>query len=152
MASDLPPLRLADADRDEAAALLREHYAAGRLEAAELDERLGSALPARDRADLVPLFADLPDPHPASLSPTVADRAPVPLSQVPATRATPPPAWLTRSSSTTRVLVWPIAIAAGLLSGTWLPWIVLAVIISMALNHPRFQADKRTPPPWDPHA
>ena len=54
--------RVSDADRDRAAALLRDHFAAGRLTAEELDERLTAALRARTFGDLRPVLADLPDP------------------------------------------------------------------------------------------
>jgi hypothetical protein len=54
--------RVLDADRDRAAALLRDHFAAGRLTAGELDERLTAALRAKTFGDLRPVLADLPDP------------------------------------------------------------------------------------------
>ena len=57
-------LRLSDAERDEAARLLGEHYAAGRLTPAEHDERTDRAYAARTRGELPPLFADLPGGSP----------------------------------------------------------------------------------------
>jgi hypothetical protein len=56
-------LRIGDAERDEACRALGEHFAAGRLTRAEFDERTTAAWAARTRADLGPLFADLPAPH-----------------------------------------------------------------------------------------
>jgi hypothetical protein len=53
--------RTSDADRDRAAALLREHFAAGRLDAAELDERLAAVLNAKTFGDLRRILADLPE-------------------------------------------------------------------------------------------
>jgi len=53
-------LRVSDADRDSALAELSEHFQAGRLTAAELDERTGQALSARTWEDLAGLMADLP--------------------------------------------------------------------------------------------
>ena len=41
-----------DADRDRAASMLRDHFAAGRLIAEELDERLTAALNAKTFGDL----------------------------------------------------------------------------------------------------
>ena len=58
-------LRLGDADRDRAAAELNEHYAQGRIDADEHAERLDAIWTARVRADLDPIFADLPRPVPA---------------------------------------------------------------------------------------
>jgi hypothetical protein len=55
-------LRASDAERNAVADALREHAAAGRLDPDELDDRLGSALQARTRADLASLTADLPAP------------------------------------------------------------------------------------------
>lgn len=55
-------MRLSDADRDQALALLGEHYAVGRLDKEEYDERSDAIWSARTRADLRPVFADLPRP------------------------------------------------------------------------------------------
>ena len=55
-------IRLSDAEREAVAADLGEHFAQGRLTADEHAERLDQAWSARTRADLVPLFRDLPDP------------------------------------------------------------------------------------------
>ena len=57
--------RTSDADRDRAAAMLRDHFAAGRLDAAELDERLATALDAKTFGDLHRVLADLPEAGPA---------------------------------------------------------------------------------------
>ena len=56
-------LRVSDAERDQAAAELGEHYQAGRLDAEEFDERLAAALGARTRGDLDKLLEDLPAAH-----------------------------------------------------------------------------------------
>jgi uncharacterized protein YcsI (UPF0317 family) len=53
-------LLASDADRDRAARALRRHYAAGRLEAEELERRLSVAVSARTHGDLAALFRDLP--------------------------------------------------------------------------------------------
>jgi hypothetical protein len=57
-------LRIGDAERDAAVAALGEHFAAGRLDAQEYDERTSAAWAARSAGALVPLFEDLPAPHP----------------------------------------------------------------------------------------
>jgi hypothetical protein len=59
-----PALRAADSDRDRAAADLREHFAAGRLNEAEFSERLEAVYAATTLAELERLRADLPDPWP----------------------------------------------------------------------------------------
>jgi hypothetical protein len=53
-------MRVGDADREAAAAELREHYASGRLTQDELNERLDQAFAAKTRADLNGIFTDLP--------------------------------------------------------------------------------------------
>ncbi|MGH3274191.1 MAG: DUF1707 SHOCT-like domain-containing protein [Streptosporangiaceae bacterium] len=55
-----PPVRASDAERDQAAEILRAGYAEGRLSRAELDERLAVAYAAKTRADLRGLTSDLP--------------------------------------------------------------------------------------------
>lgn len=69
-----PPVRASDAERDQAAEILRAGYAEGRLSRAELDERLAAAYAAKTRADLHDLTSDLPG---AVSAPTTRDR-PVP--------------------------------------------------------------------------
>lgn len=53
-------LRIGDAEREQAAAALGEHYAQGRLSVEEHAERLDRIWAARTRADLRPVFRDLP--------------------------------------------------------------------------------------------
>jgi DNA-binding PadR family transcriptional regulator len=53
-------IRVSDADREQAVASLRDHFAEGRLTRAELDERLTIALSARTAGNLRRLLADLP--------------------------------------------------------------------------------------------
>jgi hypothetical protein len=54
-------MRVSDAERQEVADRLAEHYASGRLDQAEFDDRVGRAMGAKTRADLGGLFADLPE-------------------------------------------------------------------------------------------
>jgi hypothetical protein len=53
-------IRIGDAERERAAAVLGDHYAAGRLDHSEYAERLDAVWTARTRADLDVLFGDLP--------------------------------------------------------------------------------------------
>ncbi len=55
-----PELRVSDQDRERVASEIREHYAQGRLDRAELDDRLGRAYAARTGGELNALVADLP--------------------------------------------------------------------------------------------
>lgn len=53
-------MRVSDAEREAAAAELQEHFASGRLDQDELNERLAAAFAAKTRGDLNALFTDLP--------------------------------------------------------------------------------------------
>lgn len=61
-------VRIGDVERDEAARALGEHFASGRLERDEYDERLTAVFAARTWGDLAPLFRDLPNPGPVATS------------------------------------------------------------------------------------
>lgn len=54
-----PDLRIGNADRDAAIDRLSEHFAAGRLDKDEFDERSDAVWTAKTEADLAPIFADL---------------------------------------------------------------------------------------------
>ena len=70
------PLRIGDAEREQAAADLAEHFTHGRLANDEYDERLDAIWTARTGADLVPIFEDLPrlQPEPAPVAVPAARR------------------------------------------------------------------------------
>jgi Domain of unknown function (DUF1707) len=53
-------IRVGDAEREETASQLRDHYADGRLTLDELNERLDEAFAAKTRADLNGVLRDLP--------------------------------------------------------------------------------------------
>ena len=54
-------IRVSDAERQAVTDRLAEHFADGRLDQAEFDERVGRATSAKTRADLNGLFDDLPE-------------------------------------------------------------------------------------------
>ena len=54
-------MRVSDAERQAVADRLAEHFADGRLDQAEFDDRVGRAMNAKTRADLSGLFSDLPE-------------------------------------------------------------------------------------------
>src|SRR5580693_235556 len=58
-------IRVSDAERNSVAELLGQHYADGRLDQAEFDERVNRTMAAKTRGDLAGLFDDLPDPESA---------------------------------------------------------------------------------------
>lgn len=57
-------MRVGDAEREAAAAELREHYASGRLTLDELNDRIDRAFAAKTRGDLDALMRDLPAARP----------------------------------------------------------------------------------------
>ncbi|WP_028659881.1 DUF1707 SHOCT-like domain-containing protein [Nocardioides insulae] len=62
--------RIADADRERAAARLSDHFAEGRLDHDEYNERLDAVWSARTAADLRMLFHDLPMAPPTPQPPS----------------------------------------------------------------------------------
>jgi len=71
-------LRIGDAEREEAARELGEHYAMGRITADEHSERLEQVWAARTNAELQPAFRDLPRPRPAEPPRPAASRSSAP--------------------------------------------------------------------------
>ncbi|MFD6157931.1 DUF1707 domain-containing protein [Nocardia sp. NPDC060256] len=59
-----PTLRVGTAERERAAEMLGKHFAAGRLDVDEYDERVGRAYTAKTADELAVLFTDLPSPAP----------------------------------------------------------------------------------------
>lgn len=55
-------IRIGDAERDAVMVALHDHFAEGRLDRGELDERLDAVLSAKTRGDLRTLVKDLPSP------------------------------------------------------------------------------------------
>jgi hypothetical protein len=73
-----PDLRVSDAERDAVVTELGEHLQQGRLDQAEFDDRVTTALSARTGRDLSQLLADLPPAQEESTVPQPA--APLPRS------------------------------------------------------------------------
>ena len=71
-------IRTSDADRDRVTARLREHFAEGRLDQDELEERVNDALNARTFGDLRKVMIDLPEP---ALAPMPAGPGPWPAAR-----------------------------------------------------------------------
>jgi hypothetical protein len=73
--ADPGQLRVSDADREQAAELLRQAAGDGRITFAELDERLAQAHAARTYADLAAVTRDLPGPGVTAHLPAAAGTA-----------------------------------------------------------------------------
>ncbi|GAB2448981.1 DUF1707 SHOCT-like domain-containing protein [Nocardia tengchongensis] len=79
-----PTVRVGTTEREQAAAALGEHFAAGRLDLTEYDDRVSRAYAAKTAGELAVLFSDLPRPQPpAQQAPTPpAPRRALPLVPV----------------------------------------------------------------------
>jgi uncharacterized protein DUF1707 len=139
--------RIGDAERDKAAEYLREHLAAGRLDAQEFDERLTKALSAKVASDLDALFTDLPEPRPStSLSATEAFRAPpwqpqppaTPRSELAPTAPPQPPSTFSRTFAIVTAAAWALAIVLCFVTG-WQNWWILfiPIFLSWGVKHSR---------------
>ncbi len=119
-------LRLGDAEREQASALLRDHYAEGRIDTEEYSERLDAVWAARTRADLRPVFADLPG-HPAVVGGV----------STPESRRTSAGYAAPRRPALLRWVV-PIAIIALVVTVvTHLPSVLLALLVGWVVLHRR---------------
>ncbi len=133
-----PRIRASDADRDRAAALLREHHAAGRLTAEEFHDRMDQAFEAKTLGEIDELMADLPaidlyqlpdaslrriPPHRGqSFLPASTEGTSHPIRFTPGTVAMG--AWAVVTSAL--VAIWAVAAVVGV--GTWFPWWALIAI------------------------
>jgi hypothetical protein len=140
--------RVGDAERDKAAEYLREHMAAGRLDAAEFDERLGGALSAKFASDLDALFTDLPEPRPNTTPQVPAEpfQAPPwqsdPLSGGQQLAERQPGAVPAKSFNKTvaviSALAWPAAIVLCFATG-WRFWWIMIIPIFLSMGIRRWQ-------------
>lgn len=122
-------IRVSDADREQATARLREHYAQGRLSSEELEERVTAALNAKTYGDLRRVMADLPgeamEPGPGPQAPPwvgshrmVFWRGPrlLPLALIllVAAIAVPGAGWVFVGFLKVMLLLWLVGIVAGI--------------------------------------
>ena len=146
-----PRIRASDADRDRAAALLREHHAAGRLDAEEFHDRMNKALDAKTLGELDELMTDLPAidlyqlPDASLRRPPASRQSLLPADQggsgspvrfSPGTVAMG--AWAVVTSAL--VALWAVMAVVG--TGTWFPWWALIAIpwiwaLVRRAQHPR---------------
>lgn len=123
-------MRLSDAERDEAIEALSEHVRTGRLDIDEYGTRSAQVTAARTRRDLVPLFEDLPEPHPSALAapePPAPRAAPAATgSRAPGRRFSPGPAPIAAIVA----LVLFLAVTRGIWFALLIP-VVVALIFGM---------------------
>ncbi|WP_157930749.1 DUF1707 SHOCT-like domain-containing protein [Glycomyces xiaoerkulensis] len=76
MSDDRDNLRISNADRDQAVALLQKALDEGRIDLSEFDERTKSAYEAKTKAELDLIFEDLPVDRSADLAVHTIDLTP----------------------------------------------------------------------------
>ena len=112
-------MRASDADRDAVVSDLSEHFQAGRLTAAELDERTGRALTARTWGELTELAADLP-----------ALRRAAPPATPSASRPQPPAGHTVPATAVLAGLAIAAVVLVHMVHGGWgLIWLLLPVLL-----------------------
>jgi hypothetical protein len=135
MSSSLPerhgPVRIGDAERDQAVAMLSDHFVAGRLTQDEFEERSEHATRARYVDDLSLLFDDLPDP--AELQLAQGPWSPQPVR--PRRRQGPPPQLMMLAP----ILMISLVITSVALTAPWLLWGLFWIALFSGAHRHRWQ-------------
>lgn len=128
-----PQLRISDQERESALQALGEHMTVGRIDIDEYGERSARITAAKTRGELVTVFEDLPQPHPAfdgqpSAPAKVAETAPQPAVS---TEPGAPAQWMDRPvqqrlAAALVPLMWIAGIALFFTVGGWW-WFLLPV-------------------------
>lgn len=120
-------IRIGDAERDQAVAVLSEHFVAGRLTQEEFEDRSDQATRARYTDDLLPLFDDLPD----EAQPVPAVWAPA--ARVPQVRQAPPAIFFLAP-----ILMIGLVVAAITFTAPWILWMFFWIaLLSRPFHHHR---------------
>ncbi|MGH9064887.1 MAG: DUF1707 domain-containing protein [Acidimicrobiales bacterium] len=117
----LASLRLSDAERNSVTEALSRHYTDGRLDGAELRDRLDGAMRAKTRADLGDLLDDLPEAPNFAFEPAqplVHDPSGLPADVRPKP-ATPLYVWLYPVKAAFFVIVWLLTSPGGYFWPAW---------------------------------
>jgi hypothetical protein len=118
-----PDLRASDAEREEVVTRLRAHGAAGRLDVAELEDRVGAAYASATRGELAWLLEDLPP--------------------LPRQARQPPPARAATGELGAFLVVAVLLVAVWALTGAGYFWPVWAIgwwAVALAVKLPRVRA------------
>jgi hypothetical protein len=135
--------RISSAERDGAISSLSAHRDAGRLDSGQFEARQVAATSAQTWADLLPLFADLPEPRPAKITALAAyappgTRAPAPGGGVSGAVVRPGgPSWglPDRARETIMALTPFVALVLFFTTHTWL-WFLGIPVMGILLYGP----------------
>jgi len=125
------PVRVGDAERDQAVAMLSDHFVAGRLTQAEFEDRSEQATRARYADDLAPLFDDLPGPGELQL----AQGPWSPQSARSRRRTGPPPPFMMLMP----FLMIGLVVTAVTLTAPWLLWGLFWIALVGRISGRRWQ-------------
>ena len=131
MAADDRSIRASDADRERVAASLRDHYAAGRLNSDEFNERLDKTYAATTLGQLDDLQTDLPVPQVPEPIQSPGPVAAVP-GQFPRQWRRAAGSWL--SVSLVCFVIWLLSGASGSLWFLWPSGILGALLLARVLT------------------
>ena len=124
-------MRAGNADRERVVARLNEAFGEGRLDVAELDERVAAAYAAKTLGDLVPLTADLPTPYQSPPVPAPRRAAPAP---APEDRDGGPDLGAVRiflGVFLVNVLIWAaVSVGSGDLAYFWPVWTAIPLVFA----------------------
>lgn len=153
--TDRDRLRIGDAERDQAARALGEHFAQGRLDNAEHDDRLTAIWRAKTAGDIRPVFDDLPGPAPAFLAPPAPRPGPFGYTGPPGMPQTPTPYRSgppmpppRRDGQVGRVVAAIVLGVIAIAALKWFGFVVLAVVLWIVLARSN---RRRHPGPYPPH-
>jgi hypothetical protein len=122
-------IRVSDVERNAVAERLSAHYADGRLDQAEFDDRVGKTMSAKTRGDLAGLFDDLPDPEePAGASSRSRSPGGPAIPYRPRRRG-----GLMRSLLLAVIVIVVASTAWHAVTSFYIPWFPIAVILAVAL-------------------
>jgi hypothetical protein len=131
--------RIGNAEREAAVSALKQHHAAGRIDALEYEDRSVAVSKARVWAELTQLFTDLPEPRPTPGS-VAATSGPAPLPTTGPSVHTPVPAkrgpLLPEPWSSTVMSLTPLAaIILFFVTGDW-EWFLMIPIGGIVIYGP----------------
>ena len=127
------PVRIGDAERDQAVAMLSDHFVAGRLTQDEFEERSEHATRARYADDLTLLFDDLPDPAELQLVQGPWSPAAKPVRQ--RQRQGPPPPFMMLAP----ILMIGLVVTSIALTAPWLLWGLFWIALFSGAHRNRWQ-------------